>query len=127
MKCKCKSKKDMLRIANHGRENFANYSLMTIYWCSVCGRLVDFDNSVFPPSDIQDWHEPEACKKAKKETNLVKLNAKLKKLKKQGAAFSFTLNSNKKYTHEEIAGVLLEMIEAKERISLRDYLIGKFI
>ena len=123
MKCKCKSKKDMLRIANHGRENFASTSSMIVYWCQVCGRLVNFDNSVYPPSEFQAWYEPEICKRAKKKTNLDKLNAKLKKLKKQGAAFSFTLNPDKKYTHEKIAGEVLEMIEAKEGISLRDHLV----
>jgi len=127
MKCKCKSKKDMLVIANHERENFANYSSMIVYWCSVCGRLVDYDNSSsFPAlSSAKDWYEPETCKKAKKKTNLDKLNAKLKKLKKQGAAFSFTLNPDKKYTHEKIAGTVLEMIEAKEGISLRDHLVDE--
>ena len=64
MKCRCKTRKPMEEMAKYDRENFANYTEITVFWCSRCGRAVKVETSSYPYG-IGDWYEPKTTKRSK--------------------------------------------------------------
>ena len=62
MKCRCKSKVDMIEMCRYEKEAFANIDEYAVRWCKNCGRIVKVCISS-SSENFQDWYEPKSSLK----------------------------------------------------------------
>ena len=59
MKCRCKSKEDMVHLGDDRRETDFDCTTYMVYWCRNCGRALKSS------SHIPDWYEHNGLPKPK--------------------------------------------------------------